>query len=656
MKNKPYCLVYTRQDVLVRKARGLLHSLVDAIFLSESQALFDALQQHDPVVLIFDILTPDSDIVIRKIICEWPLTAVIILGEERSVPILSIQNSVFATESIDCPRQRFQTLVKIALKHIEVIQEKELIAAALNSERNERGSNMKSADENISKPVSVREALRSFTQFNDLHTLLTSSIEWLRYYKGLSNIGIFLREPSEKSYILKFGIKYPKEVSSLKFQEDDPLAIWLKYHPTVLNQNAINGFSNQTTQRHLTKALRAFFAEAIFPLHGAEGLLGWIFIGACATGKSYTQNDLLELTSIIDQLAFVLEKCIYHNRNEAQRVHFETVLQALPSGIVMFDEEFKINWLNLSAANIFQNHTAEIVGKRVESLGSELAAFIYRSRNLPFERSTMSWKQPQSEKKFLAEVHLNIKNSCGFMLLQDITPEILLQENDQKIQRAELATKLASRLSMEIRNPLVAIKTFAQLLPERYEDSSFRQRFVHIISHEVERLNQLSNGIRQVVCKESDGTQPMDLRDVLHISISTAIQRSKLQDGQIQTNIDSKPAPLWGNKEALTECFSDFISWLIGSRTKGIIPTISITISVKENEAGKTCCTIIFEGHYGKNLPLYPDQQGFSIPLWDERISNLNKNKRTIVSHRGQLRLGNQKKANYIMVELPLEN
>jgi two-component system NtrC family sensor kinase len=57
---------------------------------------------------------------------------------------------------------------------------------------------------------------------------------------------------------------------------------------------------------------------------------------------------------------------------------------------------------------------------------------------------------------------------------------------------ASLGT-LVSSLAHEIRNPLVSIKTFTQLLPERLEDEEFRNYFLKVASGEIDRLTTLIN-------------------------------------------------------------------------------------------------------------------------------------------------------------------
>ena len=48
-----------------------------------------------------------------------------------------------------------------------------------------------------------------------------------------------------------------------------------------------------------------------------------------------------------------------------------------------------------------------------------------------------------------------------------------------------------SALAHEIKNPLVAISTFAHLLPEKYEDAEFRDQFSRLVGMDVRRINEV---------------------------------------------------------------------------------------------------------------------------------------------------------------------
>ncbi len=51
--------------------------------------------------------------------------------------------------------------------------------------------------------------------------------------------------------------------------------------------------------------------------------------------------------------------------------------------------------------------------------------------------------------------------------------------------------ELVAELAHEIKNPLVAIKTFTQLLAERFDDKEFREQFYRTAGENIDRINQL---------------------------------------------------------------------------------------------------------------------------------------------------------------------
>lgn len=77
-----------------------------------------------------------------------------------------------------------------------------------------------------------------------------------------------------------------------------------------------------------------------------------------------------------------------------------------------------------------------------------------------------------------AKIYENLKKSHGIMRRAD--------------RLASVGTLIAS-LAHEIRNPLVSIKTFTQLLPERIDDEEFRSYFLKVASGEIDRLTTLIN-------------------------------------------------------------------------------------------------------------------------------------------------------------------
>ena len=73
-----------------------------------------------------------------------------------------------------------------------------------------------------------------------------------------------------------------------------------------------------------------------------------------------------------------------------------------------------------------------------------------------------------------------------------------LEREKRRGERLAAFGPLASGIAHEIKNPLVAIRTFAELLPERFTDEEFRQDFAVIVLKEIERIDQLVGRLRGV--------------------------------------------------------------------------------------------------------------------------------------------------------------
>ena len=64
-----------------------------------------------------------------------------------------------------------------------------------------------------------------------------------------------------------------------------------------------------------------------------------------------------------------------------------------------------------------------------------------------------------------------------------------LQEQIRRSDRLASMGTLSAGMAHEIKNPLVTIKTFTQLLPERYDDDDFRDTFRVLVGDEVKRID-----------------------------------------------------------------------------------------------------------------------------------------------------------------------
>jgi signal transduction histidine kinase len=113
-----------------------------------------------------------------------------------------------------------------------------------------------------------------------------------------------------------------------------------------------------------------------------------------------------------------------------------------------------------------------------------------------------------------------------------------------KVQHTEqLATVglLGASLAHEIRNPLVTIKTFVQLLPQHHQDAAFRDKFFRLISDEVGRIDRLTEQLLDLASPRTYVADHVALHPVLRASLDLVAAKASDRHVALQTEFAAAP-------------------------------------------------------------------------------------------------------------------
>jgi DNA-binding NtrC family response regulator len=97
--------------------------------------------------------------------------------------------------------------------------------------------------------------------------------------------------------------------------------------------------------------------------------------------------------------------------------------------------------------------------------------------------------------------------------------------------KASELKNLIHELAHEMKNPMVTIKTFAQLLGDRYQDENFRARFQDVVGGDIERIDDLL----EVMIEFADFSQPQPNRVLLEEQLRATVNELGEQCAKRQT-------------------------------------------------------------------------------------------------------------------------
>lgn len=663
MTSPPVCVLYTQDPDLVRRVKAYLRTMAQVRHVVNADRLDAVLQQSSPAVCIVDLRAKESYELLDQIQKEWPNVVVTALGTRRSEPLREAEQSgIYAAEDLQLDRRRFQALIARAFDYLKILQENQAL-------RETRSTSTFVPEPSPKAELTVPHAgtsprflrfPRVFRRFENVDTLLQSLVEGAADAAGVTRVGIFTRIRSGDSYRLRAGLRCLPETNEVEFGERDPLVRWFELHAHLISRTGLSQTSEPGERTLLRRALDTFGAEVIVPLHARGCIIGWLFFGHRLTGQRFDYSDLEGLMALAEQASTVLENALLYEEVTLQKTLAETLLKSIPPGIIATDEEGIIRCFNQSAEEILRLSVEQVVNKPVEVVGGTLGAFLRDALDSTTNLPSRQWIDQNTRRSLSVETRrlLDRDTPLGAVaVVQDLTGEENLRQKEDLLDRAAFWTDLAASMSHEIRNPLVAIKTFAQLLPERFDDAEFRKEFNEVVVGEVDRLDKIITQINNFAHPPDVVLKPIDVRSSVQKGIEIARSRFGVNGGvSVETSLPNDLPKVLGDETALAEAFAHLVVNAAEASTGRNKPRITlaakplrqgkkngggVVVTVRDN--GKGIAADLRPKVFSPFCTTKPRGIGLGLPIV----------KRTVFDHNGRVDIDSNAHGTLVSVMLP---
>jgi len=92
-------------------------------------------------------------------------------------------------------------------------------------------------------------------------------------------------------------------------------------------------------------------------------------------------------------------------------------------------------------------------------------------------------------------------------------------------QNANILSLFLIELVHRIKNPLVSIKTFTQLLGDKFNDVEFREHFYRIVTEDIEKIDAVLNGLLSYIKINT----PIEKRNTVHFILEDVLKKHEMQ-------------------------------------------------------------------------------------------------------------------------------
>jgi PAS domain S-box-containing protein len=629
--------------------------------VTDPDRLEPVLQQTGPAVLIMDLRAKESRELLDQIHADQSKVLIIALGVAQSEPLREAEQlGIYAAEELDLERRRFQALLERAFDYQKVLQENREFreASTMTLERSGRYQPAQSAGD-TGRAWSLSRFPRILRRPRDVAALLASMAEGVAETAGVSRLGIFSQTRKGEPYRLRGGIHCLPETDQLIFEERDALVRWFEVNAHLISRAYLPQTQDARQRAILRRALDMFGAEAIAPLHASGKVAGWIFFGHRVTGQVFDDRDLEQLTILAEHVSTVLENALLHEETAVEKTLAETVLKSIPPGIVAIDTDANIRWFNPRAEKILGVSSSEALNKPIERAGNKLAGLLREALESATPPGPQHWIDANTRRSLSVEARQLASNGSSLgavAVINDLTAEETSRERQSLVDRAAFWTDLAASMSHEIRNPLVAIKTFAQLLPERFDDADFRKEFNQIVVQEIDRLDRIITQINNFAHPPELVLKSIDVRSPVKKALEIARSRFGINGKvEIETSLPGDLPRVLGDESALAEAFAHLVANAAEASSDRTKP--HITLSAKPVREGRKSSGVVVtvrdngtgiapdlkEKIFSPFCTTKPRGMGLGLPIV----------KRTVFDHHGRLEVDSTSRGTLVSIVLP---
>jgi signal transduction histidine kinase len=180
------------------------------------------------------------------------------------------------------------------------------------------------------------------------------------------------------------------------------------------------------------------------------------------------------------------------------------------------------------------------------------------------------------------------------------------QELLARSDRLAAVGTLAAGIAHEIRNPLVSIHTFTQLLPERLDDPEFRTTFLRIASDEVARASALIDDLLTFARPSPSATHQVDLNAILEQMVRLLDGQAKKKAIRLIFSPSASLLPVLADEGQLKQVFMNLLLNALQATPQG--GEISLTTQTVRDQRGKECCRVVVQDTGEGILPEHKEQ------------------------------------------------
>jgi len=328
----------------------------------------------------------------------------------------------------------------------------------------------------------------------NINELMQFFLDLINRMFGIARLCFILKDGIRKTYVIRACLGMTEQVKEyVQLHPQRGLVKFLVRKGTaVTRENVLQ--SDFRSAYEIKQEMKLIQSNVVVPLSPQGELIGMVGLGAKITGEEMSAREIKQVFLLGNQIGLAIQNLLFYQEMCYQKEYIENILKDATSCVISIDKEQKIRTCNPRAQKVLNlDGYTSLAGRDIRTFPSPLGDLLFStlSQGIIYKRKEV---YVPAIKRLLGISTSQIKGSGGkvsgsVMIFTDLTPVKCLQKEEEEAHKRDLLAQVAVRLSHELRNSLVPIKSLAELLPSKYADKEFRESLLLVVTEEIERID-----------------------------------------------------------------------------------------------------------------------------------------------------------------------
>lgn len=385
----------------------------------------------------------------------------------------------------------------------------------------------------------VREASRRLSTILDLQSLLEFLTDVIARTLKSETVSIYLPDSSGGLFVSR-SVKNLSNANPDRLRHLSADSVLLNYLRSDTGP-VFREILRDTQPDRLSKAareLQELGGEIAFPFLEDGSLSGVLIVGPKLSGDPYLSDDIDLISTLTGQASIAMKNAHLYREVVLANERIENILETMDNAVVAVTHAGIVTLFNSAAERMTGLYASDVKGSPVDKLPTQISAPIeatLRDSRLRLQvETTLRHRSGRLSPALYSTSTMRDRSGVVFgvvAVFSDLTRLRELESEKRRTERLASIGAFASNIAHEIKNPLVAIKTFAELLPERFTEEDFRDQFSKVAIREIERIDELVGRLRGLVTPHTNLLAPVALPELIDEVLS--LLRAQLEQARI---------------------------------------------------------------------------------------------------------------------------